>query len=44
MQNTVNEVLIINKGVLVAQGTIDEIRRGKSLEEAFLDLTLGRSA
>ena len=44
MQNTVNEVLIINKGVLVAQGTIDEIRKGKSLEEAFLDLTLRRSA
>lgn len=44
MQNTVHDVLIINKGVLVAQGTIDEIRQGKSLEEAFLDLTLGRSA
>lgn len=44
MQNTVNDVLIINKGVLVAQGTIDEIRQGKSLEEAFLDLTLRRSA
>ena len=44
MQNTVNDVLIINKGVLVAQGTIDEIRKGKSLEEAFLHLTLGRSA
>ena len=44
MQNTVDEVLIINKGLLVAQGTIDEIRQGKSLEEAFLDLTLRRSA
>ena len=44
MQNTVHDVLIINKGVLVAQGTIDEIRQGKSLEEAFLDLTLRRSA
>lgn len=44
MQNTVDDVLIINKGVLVAQGTIDEIRQGKSLEEAFLDLTLRRSA
>lgn len=43
MQNTVDDVLIINKGVLVAQGTIDEIRQGKSLEEAFLDLTLRRS-
>jgi ABC-2 type transport system ATP-binding protein len=44
MQNTVHDVLIINKGVLVAQGTIAEIRQGKSLEEAFLDLTLRRSA
>jgi ABC-2 type transport system ATP-binding protein len=44
MQNTVDDVLIINKGVLVAQGTIKEIRQGKSLEEAFLNLTLGRSA
>lgn len=44
MQNTVDDVLIINKGILVAQGTIDEIRKGKSLEEAFLDLTLRRSA
>jgi ABC-type multidrug transport system ATPase subunit len=44
MQNTVDDVLIINHGVLVAQGTIDEIRKGKSLEEAFLELTMRRSA
>ena len=44
MQNTVDDVLIINKGILVAQGSIDEIRQGKSLEEAFLELTLRRSA
>ena len=44
MQNTVDDVLVINKGVLVAQGTIKEICNGKSLEEAFLDLTLRRSA
>ena len=44
MQNTVDDVLIINKGVLVAQGTIEEIRQGKSLEDAFLNLTLGKSA
>lgn len=44
MQNSVHDVLIINKGILVAQGTIDEIRKGKSLEEAFLELTLRRSA
>jgi ABC-2 type transport system ATP-binding protein len=44
MQNTVDDVMIINRGVLVAQGTIDEIRQGKSLEEAFLELTMRRSA
>lgn len=44
MQNTVDDVLIINHGVLVAQGTIDEIRQGRSLEEAFLHLTLRKSA
>jgi len=44
MQNTVNDVLIINKGVLVAQGTIKEICKGRSLEEAFLELTLRKSA
>jgi ABC-2 type transport system ATP-binding protein len=44
MQNTVSDVLIINKGVLVAQGTMKEICNGKSLEEAFLELTLRKSA
>jgi ABC-2 type transport system ATP-binding protein len=44
MQNTVDDVLIINKGVLVAQGNIEAICHGKSLEEAFLNLTLGKSA
>ena len=44
MQNTVDDVLIINKGVLVAQGNIEAICQGKSLEEAFLNLTLGKSA
>ncbi|MBM3656210.1 MAG: ATP-binding cassette domain-containing protein [Actinobacteria bacterium] len=39
MQNTVNDVLIINKGVLVARGSIKEICQGGSLEEAFLELT-----
>jgi ABC-2 type transport system ATP-binding protein len=38
MQNTVDDVMIIN------HGTIDEIRKGKSLEEAFLELTMRRSA
>ncbi len=44
MQNTIDDVVIINKGVLVAEGSIAEICKGKSLEEAFLDLTLRRSA
>jgi ABC-2 type transport system ATP-binding protein len=44
MQNTVSDVLIINKGVLVAQGTMKGICNGKSLEEAFLELTLRKSA
>ncbi|MFM1796418.1 MAG: hypothetical protein RL733_199, partial [Actinomycetota bacterium] len=44
MQNTVDDVLIINKGKVVAQGSIDEIRQGRSLEEAFLELTVRRSA
>ncbi|MFM1937835.1 MAG: hypothetical protein RLZZ320_693 [Actinomycetota bacterium] len=44
MQNTVDDVVIINKGVLVAEGSINEICKGRTLEEAFLDLTLRRSA
>jgi len=44
MQNTVDDVVIINKGILVAEGSIAEICNGKSLEDAFLDLTLRRSA
>lgn len=44
MQNTVDDVVIINKGVLVAEGSISEICKGRTLEEAFLDLTLRRSA
>ncbi len=44
MQNTVDDVVIINKGILVAEGSIAEICNGRSLEDAFLDLTLRRSA
>ena len=39
MQNTVDEVLIINKGKLIAQGSIGEVTGGDSLEEVFLRLT-----
>jgi ABC-2 type transport system ATP-binding protein len=41
MQNTVDDVLVINKGKLIAQGTIAEVTNGLSLEEAFLNLTEG---
>lgn len=43
MQNTVDRVLIINKGRLTAQGTIDEITGGDSLENVFLKITSGES-
>ena len=42
MQNTVDDVLIINRGALIAQGTIAEVTQGHSLEEAFLKLTGGQ--
>jgi ABC-2 type transport system ATP-binding protein len=42
MQNTVDDVLIINRGALIAQGTIAEVTQGQSLEEAFLKLTGGQ--
>lgn len=42
MQNTVDDVLIINKGTLIAQGTKEEVTQGLSLEEAFLKLTGGQ--
>lgn len=41
MQNTVDDVIIINKGQLIAQGTIAEVCGEGSLEEAFLKLTSG---
>lgn len=42
MQNTIDDVLIINKGRLMAQGTIAEVSQGLSLEEAFLKITGGQ--
>jgi len=41
MQNTVDDVLIINKGKLIAQGTMAELIGEGSLEETFLRLTEG---
>lgn len=41
MQNTVDDVLIINKGQLIASGPMQDIIGEGTLEEAFLRLTLG---
>jgi len=41
MQNTVDDVLIINKGKLIAEGTKEVVMGSGSLEEAFLKLTGG---
>jgi ABC-2 type transport system ATP-binding protein len=43
MENTVNDVIIINRGKLVAQGSMKEIKGNGSLEEAFLMLTVGEA-
>ena len=41
MQNTVDDVLIINKGQLIASGPMQNIIGEGTLEQAFLRLTLG---
>lgn len=41
MQNTIDDVLIINRGTLLAQGSIAEVTQGLTLEEAFLKITGG---
>jgi len=41
MQNTVDDVVIINKGKLVTQGSVAEVMGKGTLEEAFLALTTG---
>ena len=41
MQNTVDDVIIINKGKLIASGSIKEVIGDGSLEDAFLTLTGG---
>ena len=41
MQHTVDDVIIINHGMTMAQGSIKEIIGDGSLEEAFLKLTAG---
>lgn len=39
MQNTVDDVIILNQGKLVVADSITEICAGRTLEEAFLELT-----
>ncbi len=41
MQHTVDDVLIINKGKLIASGTKEQVMGDGTLEEAFLKLTGG---
>lgn len=41
MQNTVDDVVIINKGKLVTQGSVVDVMGSGTLEEAFLALTTG---
>jgi ABC-2 type transport system ATP-binding protein len=41
LQNTIDDVIVIHKGKLIAQGTIAEVRGEGTLEEAFLKLTQG---
>lgn len=41
MQNTIDDLIIINKGKLVTAGAINEVCQGRSLEETFLSLTSG---
>lgn len=38
MQHTVDDVLIINRGKLIAAGPMSEVTQGQSLEEAFMRL------
>lgn len=41
MQNTIDDVLIINKGQLIAEGRKEDVMQGRTLEEVFLQLTGG---
>ncbi len=40
MQHTVDDVMIINYGKLIAEGPIAQVAQGRSLEEAFLQLVM----
>jgi ABC-2 type transport system ATP-binding protein len=41
MQSTVDDVIIINHGMLMAQGSMKDIIGEGTLEDAFLKLTAG---
>jgi ABC-2 type transport system ATP-binding protein len=40
LEHTIDDVIILHKGTLIAAGTKAEITQGRSLEDAFLALTL----
>jgi len=44
MQNTIDDVIIINKGRLIAHDTLENVAGSGTLEEAFLRLTRGEAA
>jgi ABC-type multidrug transport system ATPase subunit len=44
MQNTIDDVIIINKGRLIAHDTLEKVAGSGTLEEAFLRLTRGEAA
>lgn len=43
MQHTVDDVVIINHGKLIASGSLAEVTQGQSLEETFLRLVTGNA-
>ena len=43
LEHTIDDVVILHEGRLIAAGTKAEITQGRSLEEAFLALTIGAS-
>ena len=43
VQRMCTHVAVISDGVLKAQGTVDEVRGGMSLEDRFVDLVGGRA-
>jgi ABC-2 type transport system ATP-binding protein len=44
LEHTIDDVIILHKGKLIAAGSKADITKGRSLEEAFLALTIGASA